>query len=100
VYSARTTQEILYRKELEDLASTHRAVTITLTRQPPGGWPGRQGRVDGDLLAEVGWPPRDQPLCYVCGPTPFVESAADALVAAGHTSANIRTERFGPTGRE
>jgi ferredoxin-NADP reductase len=98
VYSARTTQDLLYRAELEHLASPHRAVTITLTRQPPAGWSGRRGRVDGDLLAEVGWPPRDEPRCYVCGPTPFVEAAAEALVAAGHKSANIRTERFGPTG--
>jgi ferredoxin-NADP reductase len=100
VYSARTTQDLLYREELGRLVSPHRAVTTTLTRQRSPGWSGRQGRVDGDLLAEVGWPPRDEPSCYVCGPTPFVEATADALVAAGHTSANIRTERFGPTGGE
>jgi ferredoxin-NADP reductase len=98
VYSARTSQDLLYRAELEQLVSPHRAVTITLTRQALAGWSGRRGRVDGDLLAEAGWPPRDEPRCFVCGPTPFVEAAADALVSAGHRSAHIRTERFGPTG--
>ena len=32
---------------------------------------------------------------YVCGPTPFVESVANDLVALGHDPATIRTERFG-----
>ena len=31
---------------------------------------------------------------YVCGPTPFVESVANDLVALGHDPAAIRTERF------
>lgn len=98
VYSARSTRDILYREELERLVSPHRAVTITLTRQPSTGWSGHHGRVDGDLLAEVGWPPHDEPRCFVCGPTAFVEAAAEALVAAGHEATNIKTERFGPTG--
>jgi ferredoxin-NADP reductase len=98
VYSVRTQQAILYRAELERLVSEHRAVTITLTREPPSGWSGRRGRVDSDLLSELGWPPVDAPHCYICGPTPFVEAAADGLVALGHTSANVRAERFGPTG--
>jgi len=35
---------------------------------------------------------------YVCGPTPFVEAVADALVQLGHEPHRIKTERFGPTG--
>jgi ferredoxin-NADP reductase len=35
---------------------------------------------------------------YVCGPTSFVENAADLLVALGHEPHTIRAERFGPTG--
>jgi len=34
----------------------------------------------------------------VCGPTPFVETTANALVALGHQAMNIKTERFGRTG--
>ena len=34
------------------------------------------------LLADVGWPSTAAPRCYVCGPTPFVEAVADALVDA------------------
>lgn len=99
VYSARTSDEILYRDELEMLAEDlHREVTVTLTRERSETWAGRLGRVEAALLSAVGWPPSVQPHCYVCGPTPFVEDVADALVGLGHAAANVKTERFGPTG--
>jgi ferredoxin-NADP reductase len=43
-------------------------------------------------------PPQEQPHTYVCGPTAFVENAAELLVEAGHRPDGIKTERFGPTG--
>jgi ferredoxin-NADP reductase len=56
------------------------------------------GRIDRQLLREVGWPPAARPRCYVCGPTPFVEAVATALTELGHDAHDVRTERFGPTG--
>jgi ferredoxin-NADP reductase len=98
LYSARTRGDVLYRDELARLANGSRAVTITLTREAPAGWAGPLGRVGPELLSTAGWPPEEAPLCFVCGPTPFVEVVADALVKLGHGAPNIRTERFGPTG--
>jgi ferredoxin-NADP reductase len=98
VYSARTLDDVIYRQGLEALASPHRAVTLTLTRESSPDWVGHRGRVDVDMLAALGWPPSVRPRCYVCGPTPFVEAVADALVGLGHEPAWVRTERFGPTG--
>jgi ferredoxin-NADP reductase len=98
VYSARTQQDVLYASELHDLISPRRAVTVTLTRETGSSWQGRRGRVEEQLLAEAGWPAAVGPRCYVCGPTPFVEAVADALVSLGHDPMNIRAERFGPTG--
>jgi ferredoxin-NADP reductase len=98
LYSARTLGDVIYRRGLEELAGPHRAVTLTLTRESSPDWVGRRGRVNADMLAEVGWPPSVRPRCYVCGPTPFVETVANALVALGHDPARVRTERFGPTG--
>jgi len=54
--------------------------------------------VNNELLSESGWSPQENPHCYVCGPTPFVEAIAEALVALGHNPATVKTERFGPTG--
>ena len=99
VYSARTLDDVIYRDELTNLADGgHRAVTLTLTRERSPNWTGFRGRVDTDLLGEVGWPPAVRPRCYVCGPTPFVEAVSVALVGLGHEAAQVKTERFGPTG--
>jgi ferredoxin-NADP reductase len=99
LYSARDLSEVIYRDELATLADGPlRTVTLTLTREPPGPWTGRRGRVDAALLAEVGWPAGDRPQCFVCGPTPFVEAVANALTGLGHDPGRIKTERFGPTG--
>jgi ferredoxin-NADP reductase len=98
--SWRTRDSIFYRDELAGLVRTDPTlrVTHTLTRETPGGWTGRVGRIDAAMLAADGVDPAHGPDLYVCGPTPFVESVAGLLVAAGHAPARIRTERFGPTG--
>jgi len=99
LYSARKLDEVIYRDELTRAAENDGIdVHLTLTRERPDGWQGYARRIDRDLIAEVAWPPAERPLAYVCGPTPFVEAAADALVSLGHDPGRIRTERFGPTG--
>jgi ferredoxin-NADP reductase len=100
LYSSRSFEEIIYREELEKLASRDGALEIfhTLTRSKPEGWTGYDRRVDAEMLQEVGWSPEESPLVFVCGPTSFVEGVADALVGLGHDPARVKTERFGPTG--
>jgi ferredoxin-NADP reductase len=98
--SARSLDEVIYRGELDAIARGQANVEIvqTLTRAQPPGWTGYGRRVDRAMLAEVAWPAGEQPLCFVCGPTGFVETVASALVDLGHGPQSIRTERFGPTG--
>jgi ferredoxin-NADP reductase len=99
LYSARSADDLIYREELVRLGAEDGAdVRLTLTREAPPGWEGHRGRIDRDLLAEVVWPPSAEPLIYVCGPSGFVEAAAQGLVDTGHQPGRIRTERFGPTG--
>ena len=50
------------------------------------------------MLRELGPAPEERPRVFVCGPTAFVERAADLLVELGHEPSTIRAERFGPTG--
>jgi ferredoxin-NADP reductase len=100
IYSARSLADVIYRDELMRLASSSGAdVRFALTREWPDAWSGYRRRIDLELLREAAWPPGARPLVYVCGPSGFVESAANALVALGHDPLRIRTERFGPTGR-
>jgi ferredoxin-NADP reductase len=98
LYSARSLDEVIYRRELDLLAQAGDGLEVayTLTRQQPTGWSGYGRRVDAAMLEEVA--PPGLALTFVCGPTPFVEAVAEALVSLGHDPARIKTERFGPTG--
>jgi ferredoxin-NADP reductase len=100
LYSSRSYEEIIFREELETLASRDSALEVihTLTRSRPEGWTGYHRRIDAEMLREVAWSPDESPLAFVCGPTSFVEGVADALVRLGHDPARVKTERFGPTG--
>jgi ferredoxin-NADP reductase len=99
LYSARSADEVIYREELERLATENRVdVQLILTREWPDGFRGHRGRIDQAFLEQAAWPPQDQPLIYVCGPSGFVEAVAETLVRSGHQPDRIRTERFGPTG--
>ncbi|UGS37171.1 Flavohemoprotein [Capillimicrobium parvum] len=97
--SARSSDDVLYRDELTRLGGGDGlAVHQTFTRQPPAGWPGFARRIDADMLSRVGPPASQRPRIFVCGPTAFVERAADLLLGLGHDSAAIHLERFGATG--
>lgn len=100
VVSARELEALLYRDELERLASAGDglSITYTLTRVRPERWSGYARRVDAEMLREVGPAAAAEPRAFVCGPTPFVEAVADALVELGHAAERVHTERFGPTG--
>jgi ferredoxin-NADP reductase len=96
--SSRLLDDLIYRRELLGGAYDPAEVRIALTRQWPEDWRGHRGRIDRELLNQVAWAPSERPLIYVCGPTGFVEAAAQSLVAEGHDPRRVRTERFGPTG--
>jgi len=98
LYSSRGWEDVIYREELERLNRDGLTVVHTLTRSQPPGWTGYARRVDFEMLSEVGPGPQERPHIYVCGPTPFVEAAAEALVKLGHEPQTIKAERFGPTG--
>jgi ferredoxin-NADP reductase len=96
VYSIRTPADGFYADELRRRARDDHGLDVTYVHTRSG--PGPVGRLGVATLNTHGWPPDLAPACYVCGPTGFVETVADILVALGHDPARIRTERFGPTG--
>ncbi|HVB64591.1 MAG TPA: ferredoxin reductase [Nitrolancea sp.] len=100
LYSARSAENLIFRDELDALATKDEQFELfyTLTRTQPADWNGFRRRVDATMLREIAWPPDTQPAIYLCGPTTFVEVASDLLIELGHDPARIRIERFGPTG--
>lgn len=97
VYSVRTPADRYYTAELRrgapglDVAYLYTREAPAESRRPPG-------RLTVADLTTHGWPAEFEPDCFVCGPTGFVETAADVLLALGHAARKIKTERFGPTG--
>lgn len=100
IFSSRSLEEIIYREELERLSSNGDGLEVfhTLTREQPPGWQQGRRRVDREMLKDWTWPPSENPVAFVCGPTAFVESVASDLEALGMDSRRIKTERFGPSG--
>jgi ferredoxin-NADP reductase len=100
LYSSRSYEDIIYRDELDRLVSstTMLEVVHTLTRKQPPGWTGYHRRIDTNMLREVAWPSEQRALAFICGPTPFVETAAASLVELRYEPTRIKTERFGATG--
>jgi ferredoxin-NADP reductase len=98
LYSSRSREETIFADELDQLTASDGSLQVfhTLTRSQPPGWTGYTRRIDRVMLAEVS--PGENPLAFVCGPTPLVESVATELVGLGHDARRIKTERFGPTG--
>ena len=100
LYSSRTFADIIYRDELDRFVAANDGLTVhhTLTREKPAGWTGYTRRIDADMVKDVAWPKDQMPATFVCGPTSFVEAAADLLVSGGYNPLSIKTERFGATG--
>ena len=96
VYSLRTPAELYYAEELRR-PYAGLDVTYVYTRELPDGQPGIPRRIDLARVSAAAWPVEFGATTYICGPTGFVETAADLMVELGHPAAAIRTERFGPS---
>ena len=107
LYSSRTDHHIIYRDELADMDASDSRLSVmhTLTRHQPPGWSGGRRRVDIEMMRDamqsldgLGDGSAGDVVCYICGPSDFVENCAQFAVELGIASENVRTERFGPTG--
>ncbi|WP_436790064.1 FAD-binding oxidoreductase [Yinghuangia sp. YIM S10712] len=95
-YSLRDRSQRWFGADLDRFADADGVdVSYVYTRVSPEDHPRPVGRMTAADLDTPGWRPDDRPLCFVCGPTVFVEHAAGLLVGIGHDAARIRTERFG-----
>jgi ferredoxin-NADP reductase len=85
--------------------------TIVYTRQVPASWPRPAGRLTpADFAAATGanhsggdsgsgaGPAGSDVTGYVCGSAGFADAASELLVGLGLPAAQIRVERFGPSG--
>jgi ferredoxin-NADP reductase len=101
IYSVRTLDDRIYYDELRrrSVEDAGLDVKFIYTRAAPEDESRPLGRINLDDLVTYGQPAELEPTCYVCGPTPFVETVSNLLIFLGHDATRIRTERFGPSGQ-
>jgi 3-phenylpropionate/trans-cinnamate dioxygenase ferredoxin reductase subunit len=92
---ARTEDDVVLRAEVEELSARLSLKVVYTLKDPPPGWPGESGRIDGALLDR--WLPRRARRkhdYFLCGPPMMVTAVDLALKDRGIPARRIHTERF------
>jgi ferredoxin-NADP reductase len=97
LYSTRAPDSLLYAAELS-ASGANEEVTVVYTRTGHPMDVRTPHRLDASDVATQVLPATQAPLCYVCGPTDFVEAVIGLLLHEGHDPRRIRAERFGSGG--
>jgi ferredoxin-NADP reductase/DMSO/TMAO reductase YedYZ heme-binding membrane subunit len=95
VYCIRQESELIFARELELLREQHDNfhLCVTVSRPENSNWSGPQGRITEELLVKT-IPELSRRLCYVCGPTPMMESVMALLQKVGVHESLIKSEAF------
>jgi len=97
LYSVRMPTDAMFVHELPGTGLDGVDAGLWFTRAAPPDAARPVGRIGLRDLAHHGWPAELAPVCYVCGPTSFVEAMSRMLLVLGHDMRMIRAERFGPS---
>ena len=97
IYSVKTTQDIIYKEELEKIKNQNNnfdyAVTVTRPNSEHN-WKGRTGRIDLDLLKQ-NIEDVENSIYFLCGPKEFVHSIIEMLEELGTKKEQIKTDIWG-----
>jgi ferredoxin-NADP reductase len=96
-YCCRTTEDFVFREELERLQRRHPTlhVVATMTRAHGTTWMGPTGRLTEELLAQT-VPDLPSRRIHLCGPPAMMDAMRANLLDLGVPRDRIKTEAFGP----
>jgi predicted ferric reductase len=95
IYGNRVATQILYRDELEAMASELRMDLRLVLSEPPPGWTGPVGELTPDMLAAcLDEADRQRWTYFVCGPPPMINSVEQSMLGFGVPGRQIVAERF------
>lgn len=96
IHGSRHLDDVIFAGELGEISRAHDNIRCALVMsEPPPGWKGRAGRIDGRLIQEATGGLKDRTV-FVSGPDAMVDSRRGALRDLGVQPDRIRLERFGP----
>lgn len=97
LYSTKTPEQIIYRKELETLKEAHEnfkpTVTITKPEESKEPWDKKKGRISKDLINE-NLNNLEKTVFFICGPPEMVESTVTFLKELNATNEQIKVEKW------
>lgn len=96
VHSARTPADIVFRRELDDIAAQSenvRVAHICEADSPTESWHGLRGRITAEALSQICPDFREREI-FVCGPGPYMVAVAQILDDAGFDMGRHHQESF------
>lgn len=97
VYGAQTTEQFIFRDELEYLQRrmNNLHVAATMARAAGTSWMGSEGQITADFLTRA-VPDLARRRVHLCGPPGMMQAIKKTLGELGVPSEQIKTEAFGP----
>ena len=97
LYCCRTTNDFIFREELEQLQERHGNLHVfaTMTRAAGTVWMGLKGRFTAQLFSHL-LPDLTERRYHVCGPPEMMVAVLEMLDSLGVPKDQIKTEAFGP----
>ena len=97
LFGARSTEDFIFRDELERLQCRHQNLHIaaTMARAAGTAWMGPEGPITKEFIAQA-IPEITRRHIHLCGPPPMMEAVKAELAALGVPKERIETEAFGP----
>jgi ferredoxin-NADP reductase len=97
VYGSQTTEQFIFRDELEYLQRrmNNLHVAATMTRAAGTSWMGSEGQITADFL-QRSVPELAKRRVHLCGPPGMMEAVKRTLLEIGVPPEQVKTEAFGP----
>lgn len=97
LYGARSTEDFIFRDELEHLQRRHEHLHIaaTMARAAGTAWMGPEGPITKEFIRQA-VPEIARRHIHLCGPPPMMEAVKAELMELGVPKERIETEAFGP----
>lgn len=91
IYSVKTSHDIIYKKEIMELAGQNKNLKYFVTATRDDAWDGHRGRIDENMIKDTIKDIGDT-VFYLCGPLEFIRSVASILSSLGVDRANIKRD--------
>jgi predicted ferric reductase len=93
-YAYSSWERLTFREELEALRKALNLDIVYALSEPPADWDGERGFLTEEMFARHLPEDRAARECFICGPTPMIEVAENALAHQGIPATRIHSEIF------